>query len=181
MTPQVASVSFIFSKFQNRFIETLQNQYSSVCREEIEDLYQDTFIIVVENLKNGKVAMEANWWGYIITVGRNQLSKRLRKKSISNLNEQDGNYSKSNKHDEEELQMVEDAQDNLNNDRWEIVETILSQFPEKAAAVITDKYFENLSDKEIAEKRNFANAATVKAKRCQIMKKIKEGLKDRVA
>ena len=40
-----------------------------------ENLYQDTFIAVQENLMLGRIKEDTSWSGYIMTIGMNMASK----------------------------------------------------------------------------------------------------------
>ncbi|MDE5975937.1 MAG: hypothetical protein K2G69_05265, partial [Muribaculaceae bacterium] len=71
--------------FQPRFVASIRAKFSDCCREEAEDLFQEVCCIVFENLQADRVSDTANWWHYVMTVGRNQMTKRLRaaKKEMS--------------------------------------------------------------------------------------------------
>lgn len=147
--------------FQARFVGTMYAQYTVCSKEETEDLFQEVCCIVFENLLAGKVSQTSNWWGYVMTVGRNLMTKKLRgiRKEISL--------------DSTPLSEIEDNDmDSLQEERLTKLETVLTSLPEQASAIMTDKYLLQLSDIEIARRHNYANAATVKAKRHQVKKKI---------
>lgn len=173
-----------FTEFRSIFIEKMSGKYSSVSREDIEDLYQDSFIILVENYSAGKVNPEtgkgnvkANWWNYLLSVGTRQMSKRLKRlsgtstlESNPNIENIDGFMFQTGSY----ISADEESEAVLRERKIVFIENELSMLSENVAGIITDKYILGLPDTEIAHRRDYANASTIKAKRSQIIKRIKD-------
>lgn len=170
-----------YKEFQPRFILSMRKQFPNVREEEIEDLYQDTFMTVVCQFNEGKTKEGTDWWAYIRKVGFNQMSKKLRGAGAAICVSIDANTDDNEVSPymlEMELMKNASAEDEAcliaKEEKYVRIENVLASLPEKTSGLINDKYYHNLSDKEIAEKWGYANASTVKAKRFQIMKKVKE-------
>ncbi|MDE6792261.1 MAG: hypothetical protein K2J48_04175 [Muribaculaceae bacterium] len=173
-----------FTEFRAIFIEKMACKYSSISREDIEDLYQDSFLILVENYSAGKVNPETgkgnvktNWWNYLLSVGTRQMSKRLKRlsdtsslESNANIENMDGFMFQTGAY----ISADEESEAALRERRIIFIESELSMLSENVAGIITDKYILGLPDTEIARRRDYANASTIKAKRSQIIKRIKD-------
>lgn len=175
----VSPLSF-FNEYSSRFIALMADRFPRVRREEIEDLFQDSFIILVKDYSSGKVMPESKWWSYLFSVGFRQMTKRMR--GVKNMTllsideEREDNAATLLKEMERCRQESFDGETGAEEreERYAIIENVLASFPEKAAGIITDKYLLGLTDSEIALKRNYANASTVKAKRFQVMRKAQQ-------
>ncbi|MDE6007990.1 MAG: hypothetical protein K2G90_02165, partial [Muribaculaceae bacterium] len=147
-------------------------------------LYQDSFLILVENYSAGKVNPETgkgnvktNWWNYLLSVGTRQMSKRLKRlsdtsylESNANIENMDGFMFQTGAY----ISADEESEAALRERRIIFIESELSMLSENVAGIITDKYILGLPDTEIARRRDYANASTIKAKRSQIIKRIKD-------
>ena len=169
-----------YKEFEPRFITSMMNQFPAMRREDIEDLYQDTFIMVIRQFNEGKTTADTDWWAYIRKVGFNQMSKKLRGgvKSVVSIDDNDNAEGVSSNMLEMERVLNAAAEVEVSplvkEEKYVAIETVLASLPEKVSGLINDKYYLNLSDKDLAQKWGYANSATVKAKRFQIMKKVKD-------
>ena len=68
-----------YVKLRPEFLRRLTAKYSGLSLEDAENLYQDTFIAVQENLMLGRVKEDTSWSSYIMTIGMNMASKEWRK------------------------------------------------------------------------------------------------------
>ena len=69
----------LYSNLRPKFIRILTAKYPSIRLDEAEDLYQDAFIAVKDNMERGKVRDNTSWEAYIIQIGINLTNKYLRK------------------------------------------------------------------------------------------------------
>ncbi len=73
---------YIVRKYYNRlrepFLRKLTRQYPSMRLDIAEDLYQEAFIAVQDNIQRGKVRPDTDWNAYILTIGLNMASKEQR-------------------------------------------------------------------------------------------------------
>lgn len=58
------------------FLRRLTAKYSGLTLYDAENLYQDTFLAVHENIQSGRVREDTSWKSYIMTIGLN-LAVRL--------------------------------------------------------------------------------------------------------
>ena len=63
-----------YTRLRPEFLRRLTAKYSSLSLYDAENLYQDTFIAVQENLMLGRVKEDTSWSSYIMTIGMNMAS-----------------------------------------------------------------------------------------------------------
>lgn len=168
----------IVRKYYNRlrepFMRRLTRQYPSMRLDAAEDLYQEAFLAVQDNIKKGRVRSNIDWDSYILTIGLNMASKEYRRDGITD------SYSQS---DEESTtsgtlyrvevllkEMPEEETALCNN--VEVLSNLgheLSHTPEPCAKIIKLFYYSDASMEEIAEETGLKNAQTAKAKKSQCM------------
>ena len=68
-----------YNRLRPEFLRRLTAKYSGLSLYDAEDLYQDTFIAVQENLMLGRIKEDTSWSSYIMTIGMNMASKAWRK------------------------------------------------------------------------------------------------------
>lgn len=146
-----------YTRLRPAFMRRLSQNFPSLSLGDAEDLYQNTFIAVYDNIRHGRVKKDTAWQSYIMTIGMNLACKSLRKISITDsLNgvviSASGPYPLS---DNVEVQAL------LGNE--------LTHTPEPCATIVRLFYFETLSMEEIAEEVGYKNGQTVKAKKSQCM------------
>lgn len=172
-------------KLRGNFTHILMDKYkdTNMRLADAENIYQDIFIAIHQNIEEGRIGANWDWSNYIIRIGLNMASKKYRKIRISDsLNETDPEDSdklsaKAQKitdilkelpsdEDEPELYKDPEAQALLGDE--------LTHTPEPCASIIRMTYFSDMSDAEIAEevspyrdngKSLSDNAKAVKARR----------------
>lgn len=163
-----------YNSLRPAFMRKLTQHYPSLSLGEAENLYQDAFIAVYDNLLADRVREDTCWSKYIITIGLNLANKTMRRTTVTNYI---GNGENSESRDtiarkaeqimkdmpEEELPLSDnlEVQSLLGN---ELIHT-----PEPCASIIKLFYYENMSLEEIAEEVGYRNAQTAKAKKSQCM------------
>ena len=60
-----------YNKVKPLFQNVLRNRFVNISSDTIEDLYQDAFMAVYENIKAGRVSDKTSWSAYIIQIGLN--------------------------------------------------------------------------------------------------------------
>lgn len=68
-----------YNRLRPEFLRRLTAKYSGLSLYDAENLYQDTFIAVQENMMLGRVKEDTSWSSYIMTIGMNMASKAWRK------------------------------------------------------------------------------------------------------
>lgn len=168
-----------YKKLRPKYLECLLSRYPKMHLEVAENLYQDTFIAIQENLMLGRIKENTSWNSYIMTIGLHLANKEMRK--LGKIDSIDTTYDNgedddvSNKAaqtvenllktlpDEEELPFVK------NPEAHSILGNEIAHMPEPCAKIIKLFYYEDLSMTEIAEEIGYKNAATAKAKKNQCM------------
>ena len=72
-----------YNDLRPKFIHGLTRKYPMLRFDEAEDLYQDAFLEVYKNFNKGSVRENTSWENYVITIGVNLASHRMRKIGIT--------------------------------------------------------------------------------------------------
>lgn len=127
--------------------------YSVKNQELAEDLFQDVFVKVVVRLRNGKYQENGKFQAWLMRVAHNLLIDHFRKEPEENI------ISK----DETEVDLFNDPSLAVNENREQEmisqqliadVKHLISRLPENQRQVLTMRYYDELSFKEIAELTN---------------------------
>lgn len=164
-----------YNRLRPAFLRRLTQQYPSLTLGDAENLYQDTFIAIYDNLLADRVKQDTSWDSYIMTIGLNLANKAMRKLSITdNIGSEgdDVNCKNATAHKVESLlkSMPEDEislSDNL--EVQSLLGNELTHTPEPCASIIRYFYYEGMSMDEIADEIGYRNAQTAKAKKSQCM------------
>ncbi|MCH5224686.1 MAG: hypothetical protein J1D77_01760 [Muribaculaceae bacterium] len=169
-----------YKKLRPNFIDSLMDKYrgSQMRLEDAENIYQDVFIAIYDNLEKGSIKSDTSWNSYIMTIGLNMATKKYRKISKNtSLTEQTKDDSDSpqklSKEVADELQKLSDDTPDLygNPEAQALLGEELNHTPEPCASIIRYTYFSGLKDKEIIEEiERYNSPQAVKAKRYQCMK-----------
>lgn len=160
--------------FQNSLRKSFGNLLSA---DDIEDLYQETFIAVYENLQKGTVKYNTAWRPYLIQIGENLATKKIGKSLKSES--LDGMCGYDEEKQEMQVRRVErllqeymKEDDSLCNN-VEVVHVLgntLQFTPEPCSTIIRLFYYDDMSMEEISTAVNMKNADTAKSKKSQCMK-----------
>ena len=171
----------IVRKYYNRlrepFVRKLTRQYPSMRLDTAEDLYQEAFIAVQDNIKRGKVRPDTDWNAYILTIGLNMASKEQRHGGITNpfviISDEDegnGNNRLARKVEDMIKEMPEEEAALCNNP--EVLSRLgneLDHTPEPCGKIIRLFYYTDATMEDIAEETGLKNDQTAKAKKSQCM------------
>ena len=163
-----------YNRLRPAFLRRLTQQYPSLTLGDAENLYQDTFIAIYDNLLADRVRQDTSWDSYIMTIGLNLANKAMRKLSVTDNigSEDDENCKNATAHKVESLlkSMPEDEislSDNL--EVQSLLGNELTHTPEPCASIIRYFYYEGMSMDESADEIGYRNAQTAKAKKSQCM------------
>lgn len=174
-----------YVKLRGNFTHILMDKYkdTNMRLADAENIYQDIFIAIHQNIEEGRIGANWDWSNYIIRIGLKMASKKYRKIKISDsLNETDPEDSdklsakaqkitdilKELPTDEGESELYKDPEAQV------LLGDELTHTPEPCASIIRMTYFSDMSDAEIAEevspyrdngKSLSDNAKAVKARR----------------
>lgn len=173
-----------YNKLRPLFQNTLKTCYKSLSYDAIEDIYQESFIAVHENLLRGRIKENTSWSSYIIQIGLNLASKDSRHSgktdSIDNspVYDEDGQSALSRKV-ERLLAVDAESEETIYTDKeaLQLLGTELNFTPEPCATIIRLFYYDKISMEDIAMAVNMKNAATAKSKKSQCMKALTSRIK----
>lgn len=164
-----------YIRLRPEFLRRLTAKYSGLSLYDAENLYQDTFIAVQENLMLGRVKEDTSWSSYIMTIGMNMASKAWRKIGKTDSTDE-GFYSsgaKTARKVDELLKNMPTGEDETplykNEEALSLLGDELIHTPEPCGSIIRLFYYEDMSMDEIAEEIGYKNATTAKAKKSQCM------------
>lgn len=164
-----------YNRLRPEFLRRLTVKYSGLTLYDAENIYQDAFIAIHENLMRGRIKEDTSWSSYIMAIGLNLASKEWRKAGITNSVDEpdstDGEEGRSatSRKVEDILKVIPDDSDfeSLCSDP-EVQAQLgyeLDHTPEPCQGIIKAFYFNDWSMEEIAEEKGYKNAATAKAKK----------------
>lgn len=169
-----------YREMKPRFIDSLMERYkqSKLRHEDAENIYQDIFLAIHENLLLGRIKENTSWSSYIMTVGLNMASKQYRR--LGKIDSADKQYAESEERQSKIAREVEEKIRELSSDDpgiynnpevQEILGEELAHTPDPCATIIRYTYLNGMSDAEIVEEYDRYNSTkSVKAKRWQCMK-----------
>lgn len=168
-----------YNKLRPEFLRRLITKYPGLTLGDVENLYQDAFLAIYDNLQKGSIKENTSWHSYILTIGLNLASKEWRKAGKTDSTDEgydsDDNESTALQYKvEETLKSLPSEEDDLPLFRKPEVQSALGNelehTPEPCKTIITLFYKEDCSMEEIAEEIGFKNSDSVKSKKSQCMK-----------
>lgn len=165
-----------YEKLRPEFLRRLLLKYSGLTLADAENVYQDTFIAVYDNIAEGRVEEDTNWSAYIMTIGMNLASKLWRKtgktNSFEKISEENHSTDSLAYRIEDLLKTIPFEEEPLfkNKNAQALLGEELVHVPEPCNSILILYYYENLSMVEIAERTGYKNATTTKSKKSQCMK-----------
>ena len=140
-----------YNKIKPLFHNTLSKRYGNLLSaDDIEDLYQETFMAVYENLRKGTVKYNTAWSAYLIEIGKNLATKKIGKSLKSES--LDGMYGYDEEKQEMQVRRVESLlqeymqeDDSLcnNNEIVHVLGDALQFTPEPCSTIIRLFYYKN--------------------------------------
>lgn len=173
-----------YNRLRPEFLRRLTARYSGLTLYDAENLYQDTFIAIQENLMQGRIKENTSWSSYIMTIGMNMASKAWRK--LGKTDSTDEGYNDENEHagaintqklEEKIREISDDDEDSIykNEEALSLLSQEMSSIPELCRKIIFFFYAnKDMSMDDIAEEFGLKNADTAKAKKSQCMKTLIE-------
>lgn len=173
-----------YNKVRPLFVNTLKKRFTSLSYDDIEDLYQQAFLAVHDNLQAGRVREDTSWSSYIIQIGLNLATKELRHTWITDsIYESGGDNEEGHQQISRTVELLlsqlatEDESLYQNEDAKSLLGEELSHMPEPCNSIIRLFYYDDMSMEEIAVAVNFKNATTAKSKKSQCMKSLTDRVK----
>ena len=166
-----------YLKLQTPFLRQLTSKYPALTIFDAENIYQDTFLAVQNNLLEGRIKEDTSWSSYIMTIGLNMASKAYRKIGKTDSaddgfdNDGEGSKSKTAREVEKLVKNLSEEETPLyeNEEALSLLGDELTHTPEPCGSIIRLFYYTNMSMDKIATKIGYKNATTAKAKKSQCM------------
>lgn len=159
---------------KQKAIETVYNRYKaefiiyalrfSIYEEDALDIYQDSIIILYENIVSGKLStLTSSLKTYLFAIGKYKIYNTLKLK----INTTD--------YLEYEFLLGEETQDDftLQEENIEKIQIAYQELGEKCQQVLKLFYFENRDIEEIKNKLNYASKDVVKSQKSRCIKHLK--------
>ena len=173
-----------YNKVRPMFVNTLKKRFANLSYDDIEDLYQQAFLAIYENLQAGRVREDTSWSSYIIQIGLNLATKELRHSGITDsIYESSGDNEEGHQQISKTVELLlsqlttEDESIYQNVNALSLLGDELNHTPEPCNSIIRLFYYDDMSMEEIAVAVNFKNATTAKSKKSQCMKTLIERVK----
>lgn len=179
-----------YMRLRGNFTDILMDKYkkTNMRLADAENIYQDVFIAIHQNIEEGRIGTNWDWSNYIIRIGLNMASKKYRMigrhDSLNETDPEDGEKLSAKAHKINDILKElpsQDSEPELYNDpeAQALLGDELIHTPEPCASIIRKTYFSDMSDAEIAEEvapyrdngKSLAdNAKAVKARRWLCMR-----------
>lgn len=161
----------LYINLRPKFIRVLTAKYPSLRLDEAEDLYQDSFIAVKDNMERGKVRENTSWEAYIIQIGINLTNKYLRKAQITDSMDESEDNGKSNRFASFLNMSTESEEGELQSmEVYAILGNELEHSPSRCHKILRLFYYASLDLTKIAEEVGLKNAGSVKVTKSRCMK-----------
>lgn len=136
-------------------------------KEIVNEVFQDSLIILYENIKTNKFKEESSLKTYLLSVAKyNYLSKLREKRKY-----QFGDFGELLPDDE---RYIEEMQDTREKNIEDAIELLFTEIGDQCKQLLKFFYYEKMPHKDIVKKLNFSSIQTAKTRKAQCMKKLIE-------
>ncbi|MCR9286209.1 MAG: sigma-70 family RNA polymerase sigma factor [Bacteroidetes bacterium] len=140
-------------------------QRNSGTAHDAEDVFQDSMIVLYNQVKRGSFRVESSLGTYLYGIAKNIWYKRLRKagRETELTIEHESIVS-----EESHLKVLEQT------DKSNLIAALLEELGEKCKEVLLLYYFEKLRLRDIADRMNWGSEQVAKNNKARCMKKMRE-------
>ena len=162
-----------FTRERKKTIALLHGRFN-FSQEQAEDVYQDACIALYQNIVNGKlVTLSSSLSTYFTQICIYQAMKKIRnKKSIDNID--DGQY------DNTKVDLLLGLDGGFSVKQQMAMEDIVNHMPSPCDVILWSYYYDNMNMTEIASVIDYKNSDSVKAKKAQCMKRLKDKFSNKI-
>ena len=155
----------LYKKYYNIVLKFIVN--NSGTQEAAQDIYQETIIVLYENVQKPGFELNCQLQTYIFSIAKRLWLKQLKKSSKTFLFKEDG--------ENELVDVSEEITEHLNKEvELEKLTQSLTELGEPCATLIKDFYVQKLSMDEIAEKFGYTNADNAKNQKYKCLQRLKK-------
>jgi len=160
----------LYKKYYNLVLKLVVN--NSGTSDAAKDIYQETIIVLFENVKKPQFELNCQLQTYIYSVAKRLWLKQLKKNGHIFLMKED--------EDGEIADVSEDMTLHLQKEKdFEKVNQSLENLGEPCATLIKDFYVNKMSMEEIAEKFGYTNSDNAKNQKYKCLQRLKKYFFDR--
>ena len=170
MDKYVDVISEWYDSLRTPFVNFIKGQFSELSYDDIEDIYQNTFIAVYDNIKSGRVREDTTWKSYIFGIGKIMalnLVERSQKRVDMYIPGTNTIRTCVEEVSEDDLPMYKDET------ALQILDEQVKYLPEPCHTILLMFYHEKKSLDDISKAVNFKNSQTAKVRKSQCMNKLK--------
>ena len=144
---------------------------SKISNEDIEDIFQDSLLVLMQRVKSGDVvsSREGALFSYLVQIGKLTGCNLLRKKRT--LVSDDAVTFSLNLHNIEESDISVDEKQQMQND---FLDKVLDLLPAECRTLLKHFYWNHKPMDEIASILGLRNADSAKSKKSKCMNKVKD-------
>jgi RNA polymerase sigma factor (sigma-70 family) len=158
-------LSALYKKYYNIVLKFIVN--NSGTQEAAQDIYQETIIVLYENVQKPGFELNCQLQTYIFSIAKRLWLKQLKKSSKTFLFKEDG--------ENELVDVSEEITEHLNKEvELDKLTQSLTELGEPCATLIKDFYVHKLSMDEIAEKFGYTNADNAKNQKYKCLQRLKK-------
>ena len=180
-------VSRWYSELHDPFVNLIKSRFNGLFFDEIEDIYQETFLAVHENLHRGSIEADTNWRAYIMRIGLNQTMTYCKAKGKFVTASQAGGDDDDERPDWlSEMAPLETQVDEATDDPKErermiaVMNRIMGSLTGKCRDLLPSFYYARMSMEEICQELGYANTDSAKSQRLKCFNKLKEAVRARL-
>jgi RNA polymerase sigma factor (sigma-70 family) len=129
---------------------------------DVEDMLQEALVILWQNAQKAEFVLSSKLDTYLYAIAKNLWLKQLRKGSRMSYSDFESDHAPE----------MADTTEEYNDDKFTVLAKYMHQLGETCKTLLSFFYFEQWDMVQIAEKMQFANADTAKAKKYQCKKKL---------
>ena len=129
---------------------------------DVEDMLQEALVIFWQNAQKDDFVLSSKLDTYLYAIAKNLWLKQLRKGSRVTYSDFENDHSEE----------MADTETEYTEDKYSVLAKYMQELGETCRTLLSFFYFEQWDMEQIAEKMQFANADTAKAKKYQCKKKL---------
>jgi RNA polymerase sigma factor (sigma-70 family) len=168
-TGNEGALKALYKKYYNIVLKIVVN--NSGGSEAAQDIYQETIIVLFENVQKPGFELNCQLQTYIYSI-----AKRLWLKQLRNH----GHLTKLTNDDEEMVDVSEEISDHLQKEEDLLkMASSLEELGEPCKTIIKDFYIHRLSMDEISDKFGYTNADNAKTQKYKCLQRLKKSFFDK--
>jgi RNA polymerase sigma factor (sigma-70 family) len=164
-------LSALYKKYYNIVLKLVVSNSGS--SDEAADIYQETVIVLYENVQKPQFELNCQLQTYIYSVAKRLWLKQLKKNGQTFLMREDGSETLADVSEDVEVHLKKENE-------FEKIEQSLSALGEPCGTLIKDFYVNRLSMDDIADKFGYTNADNAKNQKYKCLQRLKKLFFDRI-